>query len=172
MRSRLFLECPQTPIYFLLLLFFTVDRKSSRRKIFSQNTIYMFYLYHFSLKCIIKNFYLSCNDPHKPKNESLPLTVGMSSGQSSIALQWKDHISVIANSVGSTDNRDQVMNTLRTVPGHNHVINVHELRQIVKILRNDKAVGNEGIPSEVYRFASERLLTMMSIFLPRLYAYW
>ena len=28
-------------------------------------------------------------------------------------------------------------------------------------------VGNNGIPSEVYKFASERLLTMMSIFLSR-----
>ena len=70
----------------------------------------------------------------------------------------------IANSVGSTDDRDQVMNALRTVPGHNDVINVHELRQIVRGLKK-KAVGNDGIPSEVYKFASERLLTMMSIFL-------
>ena len=56
------------------------------------------------------------------------------------------------------------MNALRTVPGHNDVINVHELRQIVKGLKNNKAVGNDRIPSKVYKFASERLLTMMSIF--------
>ena len=36
--------------------------------------------------------------------------------------------------------------------------------QIVVGLKNKKAVGNDGIPSEVYK--SERLLTMMSIFLP------
>ena len=41
---------------------------------------------------------------------------------------------------------------------------VHELWQIVKGLKNNKAVGNDGIPSEVYKFASERLLTMISIF--------
>ena len=35
----------------------------------------------------------------------------------------------------------------------------------MKGLKNHKAVGNDGIPSEVYKFASERLLTMMSIFL-------
>ena len=57
------------------------------------------------------------------------------------------------------------MNALRTVPSHNDVINVHELRQIVKGLKNNKPVGNDGIPSEVYKFASDRLLTMMSIFL-------
>ena len=57
------------------------------------------------------------------------------------------------------------MNTLGTVPGRNDVINVHELRQIMRGLKNKKAVGNDGIPSEVYKFASERLLTIMSIFL-------
>ena len=95
----------------------------------------------------------------------MPLTVGLTSGESNIANLWKDHFSATANSVGSTDNRDQVMNALRTVPCHNDVINVHELRQIVKALKNNKAVGNDGIPSEVYKVASERLLTMMSIFL-------
>ena len=57
------------------------------------------------------------------------------------------------------------MNALITVPGHDDVINVYELRQIVKGLKNNKAVGNDGIPCEVYKFASEQLLTMMSIFL-------
>ena len=57
------------------------------------------------------------------------------------------------------------MNALETVPGRNDVINVHELRQIVRRLKNKKAVGNDGIPSEVYEFAAERLLTMMSILL-------
>ena len=33
------------------------DRKSSRTKTFSQNMFYMFYLYNFSVKCIIKNIY-------------------------------------------------------------------------------------------------------------------
>ena len=82
--------------------------------------------------------------------------------ESNIANLRKDHFSAIANSVGSADNRDQVMNALKTVPGHNDVINVHELQQIVRGLKNK---GNDGIPSEVYKFDFERLLTMMSIFL-------
>ena len=52
------------------------------------------------------------------------------------------------------------MNALRAVTLHNDVINVHELRQIVKGVKNNKAVGNDGITSEVNKFASERLLTM------------
>ena len=98
-----------------------------------------------------------------PKKESLPLSVGGTSGESNIANLIKDHFSAIATSAGSTDNRDQVMNALRTVIGHNDVVN--QLRQIVKGVKNNKAVGNVGIQSEVYKFASEPLLTMMSIFL-------
>ena len=60
--------------------------------------------------------------------------MGGTSGESNIANLWKDHFGAIANSVGNGNayNRDQVMNTLWTVPGHNDVINVHELRQIVR----------------------------------------
>ena len=41
----------------------------------------------------------------------------------------------------------------------------YELWQIVRGPKSKKAVGNDGIPSEVYKFASDRLLTIMSIFL-------
>ena len=112
-----------------------------------------------------------CNDFWKEiralnsKMESLPLRVGGTSGESNIGNQWKYHFSATANSVCSTNNQDQVMNALGSVPGHNDIINVHELLQIVGGLKNKKAVGNHGSISEVYKFASERLLTMMSIFL-------
>ena len=45
-------------------LFFTVDRKSSQTKTFPQN-IYMFSLYNFSVKCIIKKNHLL---PYGPLN--------------------------------------------------------------------------------------------------------
>ena len=64
------------------------------------------------------------------KKESLPLTVGGTSGESNIANLRSDHFSAIANSVDFTDNRDQVMNALGTVSGLNDVINVHELRKL------------------------------------------
>ena len=50
-------------------------------------------------------------------------------------------------------------------PSQAKMINVHELQQIVRGLKSKKAVGNEGIPYEVYKFASERLQTTMSIFI-------
>ena len=79
-----------------------------------------------------------------PKKESLPLIVGGTSGESNIGNLWKDHFSAIANSVGSTDNRDQVMNALRTVPAHSDVINVHELRQIVRGLKIRRLLAKMG----------------------------
>ena len=68
--------------------------------------------------------------------------------ESNITNLWKDRFSAIENSVGSTVNRDQVMNALRTVPSHNDVMNVHELWQIVRGQKHKKAVGNDGIPSK------------------------
>ena len=66
----------------------------------------------------------------KTKKESLPPTAGGTSGESNIANLWKDHFSAIASSVGSTDDRDQVMNALGTVQGHNDVINVPSAAQV------------------------------------------
>ena len=51
--------------------------------------------------------------------------MGGPSGKSNIVNLWKDHFSAIKNSVSYTDTRDQVINVLRTVPGHNGVINVY-----------------------------------------------
>ena len=81
----------------------------------------------------------------------MPLTVGGTSGESNIAILWKDHFSATGSSVGSTDNQDYVMNALRlrAVPCQNDVINVDGPRQIVKGLKNNEAIGNDGIPSEV-----------------------
>ena len=102
---------------------------------------------------------------HSAQERHLATNSRRTSRESNIANLWKDNFSAVANSVGSTDNRDQVMNALGNVAGHNVAINVHDLRQIVRGLKNKKAVGNDGTPSEVYRFASEQQLPMMSIFL-------
>ena len=81
-----------------------------------------------------------CNDLWKeikslnPKKEFQPLTVGGTPGKSNISNLWKDNFSAIANSVGFTDNRDQVF----------------EQRQIVRGEKNKKAGVNDGIPSNVY----------------------
>ena len=73
-----------------------------------------------------------CNDFWKEikalnaKKESMPLTVGGTSGESNVAHLSKDNFNAIANSVGLTDNRDSsYMNALRAVSGHNDVINLH-----------------------------------------------
>ena len=48
------MSAPKCLFIFYNSFFCTVDRKYSQTKTFSQNMIYMFCLYHFSVKCIIK----------------------------------------------------------------------------------------------------------------------
>ena len=67
------------------------------------------------------------------------------------------------NSVVSTDNRDQVMNALRTVSWNNDVINVHELGQIVRGLYNKKAAGIDGISSEVPPEGAQRHVHLVNV---------
>ena len=55
-------------------------------------------------------WFLEQNEITQPKKESLLLLVGGTSGESNIANEWKGHFIAIKISVGSTDNRDQVMN--------------------------------------------------------------
>ena len=65
------------------------------------------------------------------------------------------------------------MNALIIVPGCNdEMLNVQELRQIVRWLQITKAVGNDGIPSEVKGFASEWLLMHDANIRLRFYANW
>ena len=51
-------------------VFFTVDRKFSQTKTFSQKAIFMFCLEHVSLKCIIKYVELKVNDPLKKHGDT------------------------------------------------------------------------------------------------------
>lgn len=112
-----------------------------------------------------------CNDFWKeikslnPKKESLPVTVDGISGEGNIAKLWGEHFKAIANSVTSETNKDYVKNIIDNTPVIGDPVTVQELAIIVKGLKSNKAVGNDGIPSEVYKNASARLLTLLSVFL-------
>ena len=59
MRSSLLHDCPKRLfIFYNSFVFFTVGRKSSETKTFSENIIYMFCLHNFSVKSILKKNYL------------------------------------------------------------------------------------------------------------------
>ena len=85
------------------------------------------------------------------------LTVGGTSGESNIANLWKDFCWLHWQPRSGHE-------CIADCPRQLWYYSVHELRQFVRGLKNNEAVGNDGIPSEVYTFASERLLTMMSTF--------
>ena len=100
-----------------------------------------------------------------PKKEALPLAVAGVTGEANIARIWGRHFLDIANSVDSEENRGWVQNALDNVPAVNEIISVNEVRSIVKGLKNNKAVGNDDIPGEVYKYASHRLIAVLALFL-------
>jgi hypothetical protein len=100
-----------------------------------------------------------------PKKDSLPLSVAGVTGEANIANVWGDHFREISNSVGTEVNREWVQIALDNVPDVNAIITVAEVSSIVRGLKNNKAVGNDGIPGEVYKFASHRLIAVLALFL-------
>ena len=101
----------------------------------------------------------------KPKSNTLPLTVDGVTGEENIANLWAQHFESIANSVITDDNRQSVNDALQQADAARHGITVVELRNAVKGIKNNKAVGNDGIPAEVYKYASNKLLVVLSILL-------
>lgn len=100
-----------------------------------------------------------------PKKDSLPLTVAGVTGVDNIARVWGEHFRDIANSVATDENREWVQGAISNTPVVNETISVAEVRAIVRGLKNNKAVGNDDIPGEVYKHASHRLITVLALFL-------
>jgi len=111
----------------------------------------------------------SCKDFWKeikklnPKKESLPVSVSGVSGDANIAKLWREHFSEIANSVRTDSNKGFVMAAMTGEPQAYDPVSVREVQSIVSKLKTNKAIGSDGIPSEVYKYASRRLLTLLSI---------
>ena len=114
-----------------------------------------------------------CNDFWKVikavngKMKSQPLTVGGTCGESNIANLWKDHFSAMQILLAPliTEIRSWMHWGLsQAIMMLLMYMNCGKLWKDWKI-RRLLDVGNDGITSEVYKFASDRLLPMMSIFL-------
>ena len=98
--------------------------------------------------------------------DSLPLCVDGRTGEDDIVELWRARFQTIANCVDTNVNEEFVVNALRNARAtDNDVVTVHELKHIVANLKNNKAIGNDGIPGEVFKYASPRLLTIMCILL-------
>ena len=100
-----------------------------------------------------------------PNKDSLPVMVQGRTGEANIAEMWRDHFSEIANSVPNDDNREIVQDSLQDVLHVPTRVTVAQLGSLGKQLKCDKAIGNDGVPAEVFKYASPRLLTTLSIFL-------
>lgn len=100
-----------------------------------------------------------------PRTASLPLTVAGVTGEQNIANLWGNHFRSIANCVTTNTKQECVERQLSDEAEILDLVTVHELKDIVKSIKNGKAIGNDCIPGEVFKHASPRLLTVMAIFL-------
>ena len=99
--------------------------------------------------------------PQKPSRAG---KVDDSVGELQIANMWKERFQRLLNSVDNDFHENEVRNRCnnsRTLD----IVTLDELKSIVKGLPSNKAIGADGIPSEVFKYAPDRLLVLLSIVL-------
>ena len=100
-----------------------------------------------------------------PASGRIAQTVDGVTGEQDIANMWKEHFSETLNSVHSEVNKDYVENFLSQRPENDEqFVSVDELSIVVKKLQTGKSVGRDGVPAEVYKYATRRLLYLLSVF--------
>jgi len=101
-----------------------------------------------------------------PTSVTLAQTVGGVTGEQQIANMWKENFQNTLNSVNNDSNTEFVNNVINANDNLNNVdtVTFHELKNVVTRLKNNKSAGKDGVPAEVYKYASNRLLTLLSIF--------
>lgn len=99
-----------------------------------------------------------------PQRSSRAGRIDNAIGDQEVVALWKSRFESILNSVVN----DALENEVRRRCSENGtpvVVSVRELEEVVKHLPANKAIGADGIPGEVYKFAPRRLLVLISIFL-------
>ena len=99
-----------------------------------------------------------------PQRPSLAGRVDDAVGDQQIVNLWKERFHCLLNSVDSDIFHNEVHDRCRDSRTLD-VVTMGELMDIVKGLPNNKAVGDDGIPAEVYKYAPQRLLVILSLFL-------
>ena len=99
-----------------------------------------------------------------PQKRTLAGRVDDAEGEQQIANLWKGHFQRLLNSVNNDAFKDNVLRKCSnsTMP---EAITVGELKEIVKSLPGNKAIGEDSVPAEVYKFSPHRLLVLLSILL-------
>ena len=99
-----------------------------------------------------------------PQRPTLAGRIDDAIGEQEIVDLWKERFHRLLNSVDNDILCDEVHDRCRN-SNTLDVVTLDELKAIVKDLPSNKAVGDDGIPAEVYKYAPQRLLVMLSLFL-------
>ena len=86
------------------------------------------------------------------------------SGPVNICDMWRTHFKTLLNSVTNSDHKDKVLRNIKCVSyDADMVVSAAELEKAVKQLKLGKACGHDGLSSEHFKYASKRLITLMSL---------
>ena len=98
-----------------------------------------------------------------PKRTKLPNKIDDSGGGREIAEMWREKYSNILNSVQNDHLKNDVNFQLSSGSYDVHCVGVHELAEYLRGLKCGKALGRDEVPTEVFRYAPERLIVILSI---------
>ena len=99
-----------------------------------------------------------------PQKSTLVGKIDDATGEHVIVNLWKERFCHLLNYVNNDSLREEVQSSLDNTLTR-EVITLDEVREFTKNLPNNKSVGSDGIPSEVYKYAPLRLLIILAILL-------
>ena len=99
-----------------------------------------------------------------PQKSTLAGKIDNAVGEHQIVNLWKERFSHLLNYVNNDSLREEVHSNFDNNMTRD-VITLDEMKEVVKNLPNNKSIGCDGIPSEVYKYAPLRLLIILTILL-------
>ena len=99
-------------------------------------------------------------------NKTLATTVNKVTGDQNIANMWKEHYSKLLNSCTDIRLKQHVINKLKHCKSDNDDMKVEciEIVNAIEKLKNGKCAGLDGLNSEHYKYASDRVSVLLSLF--------
>ena len=95
---------------------------------------------------------------------SLPGRVDGAVGGKAIASLWREKFNSVLNSVNDSQDKNKFFNKIATLPILQLTgVTVLEVQKIVRNLKNNKAVGLDAIPNELYKYAPQNFIVFISI---------
>jgi len=95
---------------------------------------------------------------------TLATTVNNATGHNDIANMWQQHYSKLLNSCDNVNLKKHVISQLKDCKSHDNMkVETVEIVNAIHKLKNDKCAGLDGLNSEHYKYASDRLAILLSL---------